>query len=74
MTDPLPDEVPTYVETMITEEVPWQMFFDTASPINEHEMGTSRGRILFVLAHAFKIAKSCSNNIAEYQALIIGWS
>lgn len=54
------------------------MFFDGASRIIQaKEQVIGIGVLLidhngYLSPHAFTLAKSCSNNIAEYQALIIG--
>ncbi|XP_020266503.1 uncharacterized protein LOC109841992 [Asparagus officinalis] len=72
----LPDEPPE-VNTTSSPEV-WQMFFDGASRI-----GTSRSIITgvgvvltsphnHVLPRAFSLTEPCTNNVAEYNALLIG--
>ncbi|XP_073271457.1 uncharacterized protein [Primulina huaijiensis] len=52
---------------------PWKMYFDGAA----HKEGVGAG-ILFVtyegevLSYSFALTQNCSNNVAEYQALILG--
>ncbi|XP_075103508.1 uncharacterized protein LOC142178079 [Nicotiana tabacum] len=69
LTDELPDE-----DTMVVEvKPPWKIYFDGSS----HHGGagasvvfvTSQGK---VLPYSFILTQLCSNNIAEYQALILG--
>ncbi|KAL0415950.1 UNVERIFIED_CONTAM: hypothetical protein Slati_3426900 [Sesamum latifolium] len=52
---------------------PWKMYFNGAS----HKEGVGAG-VVFVTSegevppNSFKLTQSCSNNVAEYQALIFG--
>uniref|UniRef100_A0A2N9FNB6 Uncharacterized protein n=1 Tax=Fagus sylvatica TaxID=28930 RepID=A0A2N9FNB6_FAGSY len=63
------------MKTCYTQEIlpPWMMFFDGATRCEE-----SRAGVVFVspqkhmLPFAFKLNEPCSNNVAEYQALIAG--
>ena len=72
----MPDE--TYEANVISQPQVWQMFFDGAS------RSSPRGGIIagvgvvlispqnHVLPHAFSLTEPCSNNVAEYNALLIG--
>ena len=72
----IPDKV--IEENMTLEGDIWQMFFDDASRIGP------TGKIIIgvgmvfispknhILSHAFSLTESCSNNVAEYNALLIG--
>ncbi|KAL0282574.1 UNVERIFIED_CONTAM: hypothetical protein Sradi_7256700 [Sesamum radiatum] len=65
----LPDEDVIMIEVM----PPWKMYFDGAS--HKEEAG---GGVVFVtsvgevLPYSFTLTQNCSNNVAEYQALILG--
>ncbi|KAL4021742.1 hypothetical protein IC575_020556 [Cucumis melo] len=65
----LPDD-----EVFFTEMVePWTMYFDGVA----RRSGARAGIVLIssekhMLPYSFALAKLCSNNVAEYQALIIG--
>ena len=54
------------------------MYFDSATRTNEKKKLISRVGILFVspdkymIPHAFSLLEPCTNNAAEYQALILG--
>ncbi|KAA0065434.1 uncharacterized protein E6C27_scaffold17G001130 [Cucumis melo var. makuwa] len=67
--DDLPDEEVLFVESM----KPWTMFFDGAA-----RRGRAGYNIVFIslekhmLPYSFTVGELCSNNVAEYQALIIG--
>jgi ribonuclease HI len=67
--DDFPDEDVLYTEIL----PPWMMFFDGAACYEESGVG-----VVFVspqkhmLPFAFRLNESCSNNVAEYQALIAG--
>ncbi|KAL0539564.1 hypothetical protein IC582_023780 [Cucumis melo] len=67
--DDLPDEEVLFVESM----EPWIMFFDGAARRNGASVG-----IVFIspekhmLPYSFTLGELCSNNVAEYQTLIIG--
>ena len=70
----VPDEV--FKSNMISEHEVWQMFFDGAS---RSKGKTIAGvRVVFtspqnhVLPRAFSLMEPCSNNVAEYNALLIG--
>ncbi|XP_058223098.1 uncharacterized protein LOC131332816 [Rhododendron vialii] len=69
LSEELPDE-----EVMVVEvHPPWTMYFDGAS----HQSGVGAGVVFVspegdVLPYAFTLTQNCSNNEAEYQALILG--
>ncbi|KAL0391377.1 UNVERIFIED_CONTAM: hypothetical protein Slati_4569700 [Sesamum latifolium] len=69
LSDDLPDEDVLVIE--ITP--PWKMYFDGASYKEGVGAGvvfvTSKGE---VLPYSFILTQNCSNNMAEYQALIFG--
>ncbi|XP_058106881.1 uncharacterized protein LOC131250613 [Magnolia sinica] len=67
--DDFPDE-----QVMVTEsQNPWQMYFDGASRASGASIGvifiTSQGDLL---PYSFTLGTACTNNEAEYKALIIG--
>ncbi|KAL0448158.1 UNVERIFIED_CONTAM: hypothetical protein Slati_1943700 [Sesamum latifolium] len=67
LSDDLPDEDVFLIE--ITP--PWKMYFDGAS----HKEGAGAGVVFVtsegeVLPYSFTLMQNCSNNVAEYQALI----
>ncbi|XP_070020611.1 uncharacterized protein [Nicotiana sylvestris] len=69
LTDELPDK-----DTMVIEvHPPWKMYFDGVAHHREAGVGvvfvTSQGE---VLPYSFMLTQLCSNNVAEYQALILG--
>ncbi|KAL0444371.1 UNVERIFIED_CONTAM: Transposon Tf2-12 polyprotein [Sesamum latifolium] len=69
LSDDLPDEDILVIE--ITP--PWKMYFDGAS----HKEGAGAGVVFVtsegeVLPYSFTLTQNCSNNMAEYQALIFG--
>ncbi|KAL0287715.1 UNVERIFIED_CONTAM: hypothetical protein Sangu_2679900 [Sesamum angustifolium] len=57
--DDLPDEDVLVIEVTL----PWKMYFDGAS----HNEGVGAG-VVFVISEG----ENCSNNVAKYQALILG--
>ena len=65
----LPDEDVLFIEML----EPWKIFFDGAARQNRAEAGvifiTPEGE---VLPFSFSFTECCSNNMAEYQALILG--
>jgi hypothetical protein len=69
LSDDFLDEDVLYTEIL----PPWMMFFDGATRCEESGAG-----VVFVspqkhmLPFAFKLNEPCSNNVAEYQALIAG--
>ncbi|XP_058211580.1 uncharacterized protein LOC131323752 [Rhododendron vialii] len=69
LSEELPDE-----DVMVVEVCPpWTMYFDGAS----HRSGAGAGVVFIspegdVLPYAFTLTQNCSNNEAEYQALILG--
>ena len=75
--DDLPDE-PVYNMETSSPNASWNMYFDGATRTNEKGKPISEIGILFVspnkymIPHAFSLLEPCSNNAAEYQALIIG--
>nr|XP_027124252.1 uncharacterized protein LOC113740942 [Coffea arabica] len=67
LTDELPDEEVFMVES------PWSMYFDGAA----HRDGAGAGVVFYtpeadILPYSFTLTRRCSNNVAEYQALILG--
>ncbi|XP_019160960.1 PREDICTED: uncharacterized protein LOC109157567 [Ipomoea nil] len=65
----LPDEDVLVIEVL----PPWKMYFDGAS----HREGAGAGVVFVtpegeVLPYSFTLTEQCSNNVAEYQALILG--
>ena len=79
MYDDLPNEI---VEVNVThvssEEQVWQLFFDRASrTVLERNVVAGVGVVLispddYVIPRAFSLTEPCSNNVAEYNALLIG--
>ncbi|KAL0405375.1 UNVERIFIED_CONTAM: Ribonuclease HI [Sesamum latifolium] len=69
LSDDLPDE-----DVLVIEIIPpWKMYFDGAS----HKEGAGAGVVFVtsegeVLPYSFTLTQNCSNNMAEYQALIFG--
>ncbi|KAL0363835.1 UNVERIFIED_CONTAM: hypothetical protein Sangu_0481100 [Sesamum angustifolium] len=69
----LSDDLPDEDVLMIEVTPPRKMYFDGAS----HKEGASTGVVFVtskgeVLHYSFTLTQNCSNNIAEYQALILG--
>ncbi|XP_060190497.1 uncharacterized protein LOC132619680 [Lycium barbarum] len=69
LTDELPDE-----DAMVVEiQSPWKLYFDGAAQRDGAGVGvvfvTPQGE---VLPYSFTLTQHCSNNFAEYQALILG--
>ncbi|KAL0447777.1 UNVERIFIED_CONTAM: hypothetical protein Slati_1905600 [Sesamum latifolium] len=69
LSNDLPDEDVLVIEVT----PPWKMYFDGAS----HKEGAGAGVIFItsdgeVLPYSFTLTQNCSNNAAEYQALILG--
>ncbi|XP_019190497.1 PREDICTED: uncharacterized protein LOC109184956 [Ipomoea nil] len=69
LSDDLPDEDVLVIEAL----PPWKMYFDGAS----HREGAGAGVVFVtpegeVLPYSFTLTEQCSNNVAEYQALILG--
>nr|XP_027071991.1 uncharacterized protein LOC113696809 [Coffea arabica] len=67
LTDELPDEEVFMVESS------WSMYFDGAA----HRDGAGAGVVFYtpeadILPYSFTLTRRCSNNVAEYQALILG--
>nr|XP_027067484.1 uncharacterized protein LOC113693104 [Coffea arabica] len=67
LTDELPDE------EVFMVELPWSMYFDGAA----HRDGAGAGVVFYtpeadILPYSFTLTRRCSNNVAEYQALILG--
>ncbi|XP_071923149.1 uncharacterized protein [Coffea arabica] len=68
LTDELPDE------EVFMVEFSWSMYFDGAA----HRDGVGAGVIFYtpeadILSYSFTLTRRCSNNMAEYQALILGF-
>src|SRR4051812_9741560 len=63
-------------QTILEDQV-WQMFFDGVSRINPSGDLAAGVEIVLVSSHhhviprAFTLTKPCSNNVAEYNALLI---
>ena len=72
----IPDEV--FESNITSEDEVWQMFFDGVSRIGPKGRTIAGvGVVLIspqnhVLPRAFSLTESCSNNVAEYNALLIG--
>ncbi|XP_049359184.1 uncharacterized protein LOC125823856 [Solanum verrucosum] len=69
LTDDLPDEDAMSIEI----QPPWKMYFDGAA----HRGGVGAGVVFItsqeeILPFSFTLKQCCSNNVAEYQALILG--
>ncbi|XP_070013374.1 uncharacterized protein [Nicotiana sylvestris] len=69
----LTDELPNEDAMAIEVQPPWKMYFDGAA----HRGGAGAGVIFVtsqgeILPYFFTLTQLCSNNIAEYQALILG--
>ncbi|GFZ02402.1 hypothetical protein Acr_15g0010100 [Actinidia rufa] len=69
LSEELPDEDVLFIQV----QLPWKMYFDGAS----HREGAAAGVVFLtpegdVLPYAFTLTQLCSNNEAEYQALILG--
>ncbi|XP_031127436.1 uncharacterized protein LOC116029524 [Ipomoea triloba] len=69
LSDDLPDEDVLIIEVL----PPWKMYFDGAA----HRGGAGAGVVFVtsegeVLPYSFTLTEQCSNNVAEYQALILG--
>src|SRR4051812_40271640 len=64
-------------QTTLEDQV-WKMFFDEASRVNPSGDLAAGVRMVLIFLHhhvipsAFTLTKPCSNNIAEYIALLIG--
>ncbi|XP_019260811.1 PREDICTED: uncharacterized protein LOC109238788 [Nicotiana attenuata] len=69
----LSDEFPDEDAMVIEIQPPWKMYFDGAAHREEAGTGivfiTSQGE---VLPYSFTLTQRCSNNVVEYQALILG--
>jgi len=63
---------------MVSEDEVWQMLFDGASRTDPKSRIIAGVGVVFispqnhVLSQAFSLTEPCSNNIAKYNALIIG--
>ncbi|KAL0332959.1 UNVERIFIED_CONTAM: Transposon Tf2-11 polyprotein [Sesamum calycinum] len=69
LSDDLPDEDVLVIEVA----PPWKMYFDRAS----HKEGVGAGVVFVtsegeVIPYSFTLTQNCSNNVAEYQDLILG--
>ena len=64
----IPDEI--FESNMTSKDEVWQMFYDRASRTGP------KGKIIasvdHVLPRAFSLTEPCSNNVAEYNTLLIG--
>ena len=69
----LSDDLPNEEVMLVEMSQPWKMFFDGAA-----QRDGAGARVVFVtpegdvLPYSFTLVKCCSNNVAEYQALILG--
>jgi len=72
----IPDEV--FESNITSEDEVWQMFFDGASRIGAKGKIIAGVGVVFispqnhVLPRAFSLTEPCSNNVTEYNALLIG--
>jgi len=63
---------------MISNDEVWQMFFDGASRTGSNDSIVTGVGVVFISPHnhvlprAFSLTEPCSNNVAEYNALLIG--
>ena len=69
LTDEFPDEYVMLIEV----RPPWKMYFDEAA----HRDGAGAGVVFItlqeeILPFSFTLKQCCSNNVAKYQALILG--
>ena len=69
----LPDEFPNEDAMLIEVQPPLNMYFDGAA----HCGGASAGVVFItsqeeILPFSFTLKQCCSNNVAEYEALILG--
>ena len=71
----VPDEI--FESNMISEDEVWQMFFDGALRTDLKRRIIAGVGVVFispqdhVIPRAFSLTESCSNNVAEYNALLI---
>jgi len=71
----IPDEI--FESNMTSEDEVWQMFFDEASRTGPKGKTIAGMGVVFispqnhVLPRAFSLTEPCSNNVAEYNALVI---
>ena len=75
----LPDEIAEVCMTQASfEEQVWQLFFDGASRMGpKGKVIAGVGVVLispqnYVIPRAFSLTEPCTNNVAEYNALLIG--
>ena len=76
----LHEDIPNenFESNMISEDEVWQMFFDEASRIGPKGKIIAGVGVVFispqnhVLPRAFSLTEPCSNNVTEYNALLIG--
>jgi len=72
----IPDEV--FESNITSEDEVWQMFFDGASRIGPKGKIVAGVGVVYispqnhVLPRAFSLTEPCSNNVVEYNALLIG--
>ncbi|XP_070035905.1 uncharacterized protein [Nicotiana tomentosiformis] len=69
----LTDELPDKDAMVIEVQPPWKMYFDGVA----HRGGAGAGVVFVtsqgeVLPYSFTLTQLCSNNVVEYQALILG--
>src|SRR4051812_27774668 len=75
----IPDEsAEVHLAQTTLEDQVWQMFFDGASRVNPSgDLAAGVGIVLVsphhhVIPRAFTLTKPCSNNVTEYNTLLIG--
>ena len=72
----IPDKV--FESNITSEDEVWQMFFDGVSRIGPNGKIIVGVGVVFIspqnhiLSRAFSLTESCFNNVAEYNALLIG--
>ncbi|KAK4397558.1 hypothetical protein Sango_1592400 [Sesamum angolense] len=69
----LSDDVPNEDILVIEVTPPWKMYYDGTS----HKEGAGAGLVFVtsegeLLPYCFTLTQNCSNNVPEYQALILG--
>jgi len=74
----IPDEV--FESNITLEDEVWQMFFDGASRIGPKDKIIAGVGVVFisppnhVLPRVFSLTEPCSNNVAEYNALLLAFN
>ena len=57
---------------MVMEEQEWSMYFDGSSIVQGGGLGVVLKSLREKHAFAYKLHFPCSNNVAEYEALLVG--